>query len=274
MKINRIFTFIIIIVFLISCQKSKKNEQIINITTELQNIEKDTLGGIWKLYKVNDTLFDINKMYGFEAETPTLKIYVYKNFISGFSGCNSYSGNVKIDTTKITLTEGILATEMGCGGNIWENDYFSRLGDIQSYQLRKDTLKLQSSNNKSMSFLRRHLHQLELNSWELTKVNDTIFDIKKVYGNENESQPTIMFNLEKNTIGGWNGCNSFEMEIDFKGDYYKSGRYISDARGCYKGWLEKFNGILADNKSYRIDKGILTLTNSSGKKLTFEKLEK
>ncbi len=258
---------------MISCEDSKNNERIINNTTEFQNNEKDTLGGIWNLYKVNDTLFDINKVYGFEAEKPTLKIYVYKNFISGFSGCNSYSGNVKIDTTKITLTEGILVTEIGCGGNIWENDYFSRLGDIQSYQLIKDTLILQSSNNKSMTFLRRHLHQLELNSWELTKVNDTIFDIKKVYGNENESQPTIMFNLEKNTVGGWNGCNAFGMTIDFKRDYYTSGIYHSDTRGCYGGWLEKFNGILADNKSYRIEKGILTLTSSEGKTLTFRKLE-
>ncbi len=242
-------------------------------TVEDIYVEKDTLGGIWNLHKVNDTLFDITKMYGFDADNPTLKIEVFKNHISGFSGCNGYEANVKIDSTKITLTDGILATEIGCGGNIWENDYFSRLGDINSYKITKDTLKLENSNNKSMTFLRRHLHKLELNSWELTKVNDTFFDIKKEYGNENEPQPIITFNFEKNTIGGWNGCNSFGMEIEFKGDYYNSGAYNSDARGCYKGWLEKFNGILADNKSYRIDNGILTLTNSSGKTLSFKKLK-
>ena len=136
-----------------------------------------------------------------------------------------------------------------------------------------DTLKLQNSNNKSMIFLRLHLHKLELNRWELTKVNDTIFDIKKVNGVENESQPTIMFNFEKGRIGGWNGCNNFGMAIDFKGDYYTSGLYQSDSRGCYKGWLEKFNGILADNKSYQIEEGILTLTSSKGKTLTFKKVE-
>lgn len=273
MKTNRIFSLILITIFLISCQNKKEVDLDLKKTTEFQNSENDTLGGIWNLLKVDDTLFNISKLYGYETDKPTLKIEVYKNLISGFSGCNSYDGNVKIEKNKIILTEGIIATEIGCGDNFWENDYFQRLGDIQSYQLMGDTLKLQNSNNKSMIFLRRHLHKLELNRWELTKVNDTIFDIKKVNGVENESQPTIMFNFEKGRIGGWNGCNNFGMGIDFKGDYYTSGFYQSDSRGCYKGWLEKFNGILADNKSYQIEEGILTLTSSKGKTLTFKKVE-
>ena len=273
MKTNRIFSLVLISVFLISCQNKKEGELNINKTTEFQDIENDTLGGLWNLHKVDDTLFDISKIYLFETDKPTLKIEVYKNLISGFSGCNSYNGNIKIDKSKIILTEGIIATEIGCGDNVWENDYFKRLGDIQSFQLRNDTLKLQNSNNKSMTFLRRHLHQLELNRWELTKVNDTIFDIKKVYGVENEPQPNIMFNFEKGKVFGWNGCNNFGMAIDFKGDSYTSGMYESNTRGCYKGWSEKFNEILSQNKSYRIEKGILTLSSLKGKTLTFKKAE-
>lgn len=272
MKTNKTPLFLVILVFLIACNDNKKNEQSIKQKIEKPKNNLDLLDGIWNLYKVNDTIFDINKLYDFEAEKPTLKIEAHRNFISGFSGCNSYSANVKIDNYKITLTGGIMATQQGCGGNVWENDYFSRLDEIQSYELKKDTLKIQSSNNKSMTFLRRHLHPLEFNRWELTKVNDTIFDIKKVYGNKNEPQPVIMFNFEKNTVSGWNGCNGFGLSINFNGDYYTSGMYNSDARGCYKGWLEKFNGILADNQSYRIKEEILTLTNSKGNTLTFKKL--
>ena len=198
-----------------------------------------------------------------------------KNRISGTSGCNSYSANAKITKNSIkVLDKGIMATEMGCqDGNIWENDFFARLMDIKSVKVDRDTLHIINSDKKSMFFVRRHLHALERNNWELTKVNDTLFDIKKAYGNINEPQPTITFDFEKNTVGGWDGCNNFGINIKFNGKNYSSGIVSSDARGCYIGWSEKFYGVLGSNKSFVIVGNNLTLTNKKGETLTFKKIE-
>ncbi len=263
--------YLFVLFFLVSCQESKK--EVSKPSLENQIIQADTLGGIWNLYKVNDTLFDITEMYGFKTDQPTLKIQVSNNVVSGYSGCNGFRASAKIDSTKIIIADGILATEMGCGGNIWENDFFSRLAAIQSYYLNKDTLTLQNPNTNSLTFLRRHLHPLELNSWQLIKINDSLFDIHKVTRSKNNQQPVIEFNFEKQTLGGWNGCNSFGIEINFKGTHYISNSYMSDARGCDGDWLQKIIAVLKDNQSYEIDNRFLTLKNTKGSSLTFERLK-
>ena len=59
---------------MISCQNKKEVDLDLKKTTEFQNSENDTLGGIWNLLKVDDTLFNISKLYGYETDKPTLKI--------------------------------------------------------------------------------------------------------------------------------------------------------------------------------------------------------
>lgn len=264
---------LLFVLVLTGCNQ-KKSTKLPPQEKHIKNKKKaDSLGGIWNLIKVDDTLFNIEKVYGYETDQPNLKIEPNIDRISGYSGCNSYGAVAKIGKSKILLTQDIEATQQGCGGNIWENDYYSRLADIKLVKYNTDTLWISNSGERSMTFLRRHLHPLEVNSWELVKVNDTIFDIKKEYNSPNEPQPVISFNFEKNQVAGWNGCNSFGLEIDFKEDHYTSGELFSDARGCYEGWLEKFYGILGDNKSFEIKNDNLMLMNSNGNTMEFKKLE-
>lgn len=261
----KIVNFLILLIFCIACnQKNNSKEP----TEKFESID-----GLWELTMVNDTVFDIDKMYGFDQDQPTIKFDIKKGKISGFSGCNQYDGNAKITDSQIILPEPVLATEQGCGGNKWEHDFFNRLLDIEKYSIENNTLKINGKNRKSLTFKRRVLHPLEKNFWELTKVNDTVFDIKKAYGNINEPQPSISFNLNKNRIDGWDGCNSFTLEITFKERYYTSSNVTSNARGCYKDWSEIFYGVLSDNKSYEIKNETLLLKNSKGKTLEFKKID-
>ncbi len=265
--------FPLALLILISCNQNKSTEKNSFRRTSKSEKKADSLSGIWKLLKVDDTIFDIQKEYGHPAEQPSFKIENSKQRISGFSGCNGYGADAKIDSLSIELTEGILATEMGCGENIWENDFFSRLRDIDSLKYNADTLILYNSEDRSLTFLRRHLHPLEMYTWELYKVNDTLFDIKKAYNSPNEPQPVIKFDFEKNQIGGYDGCNSFGLQINFKEDFYTSGQLMSNARGCYDGWSEKFYGILAENQSISLKMDKLILTNSSGQSMEFKRIE-
>lgn len=232
-----------------------------------------TIAGVWILDRVNDTLFDMTEVYGFTSPQPQLQLSPASNKIGGHSGCNGFGGTAYFEADKIVVPEPVVATQMGCGGNVWENDFFDRLMQIKTYTLNGDTLQIYGNDGNSMLFLRKKLHPLEMNYWELTRVNDTLFDIKKVYQSPNEPQPTIRFDLEKKQLGGWNGCNAFGLDIELKDTYYTSGELFSDARGCYPGWSEKFHRILKDNKKYSIKNDVLLLESRGGETLEFRKVE-
>lgn len=263
-------TLILTILVLSSCKDkvTSKSETI----DKAKTIEEQTLDGLWELERVNDTVFNINQVYNYSARQPTISFNMSKEQISGYSGCNGFGGNSKFTENQILLTEPVTATQIGCGTNKWETDYFNRLLEIKEYSIENDRLTITGNDKRTMSFKRIILHPLEKNSWILEKVNDTIFDMKKEYGND--PQPVITFNLWHSTVGGWDGCNNFGLEIvKLNESSYESGGLASNTRGCYKGWPEIFFGVLGDNKEFVIENDRLTLTNSKGNNLTFRKSE-
>ena len=239
---------------------------------EAERLEQPvSLEGVWKLRLVNDTVFDMTKVYGYIAAQPRVEFLPKENRIGGFSGCNGFGGTAYYKEEVIEVPEPLTATQMGCGGNIWENDFFNRLEHMEAYEISGDQLTVKSEGDKSMVFTRRVTHPLEENKWRLHKVDGVVFDMRKVYGND--PQPVISFNLDDDTIGGWNGCNHFGLQIELKRTYFTTGMLHSDARGCYEGWLEKFYGILGDNKRFEIVDGVLLLQSHANGSMEFIKEE-
>ena len=230
--------------------------------------EPESLEGRWQLHLVNDTVFNMTSVYGFEAAQPFVEFVPKENRIGGFSGCNDFGGTAYIEAGTIRIPSPPEATQIGCGENVWERDFFDRLMAITSYERSGQNLKILQSEGRSMLFVRKVRHPLEGKKWILQRVNGKEFDMRS-YGND--PQPVISFDLEKGSVGGWNGCNNFGLEINYANDSYTSGTLFSDARGCYPGWLEVFDGVLGDNERVELGDDTLLLTGRNGNTLQFRK---
>jgi len=255
-----------LLILLISCN-NKKERNSNEVDQNIIAIGEYTLDGIWELQKVNDTIFDIKLIYELEADQPRISFNFEDNNVSGFTGCNSFNGLANISENEIIiLPNSVKATQQKCGNiNNWEIDFFKRLSNIDGYLLKDSILNIIGNDEQTLTFKRKIIHPLAKYTWKLQMVNDTLFDMRKIYGPD--AQPLI--NFDKNTVGGWDGCNNFSLEINFKDSYYTSGSLMSNARGCYDGWSEIFFGILGNNKSFVQSDSTLTLFNNEGESLKF-----
>ena len=123
--------YLFALLLLHSC-KEKKKESDFTINRSTKKIAKETsdLTGIFTLKTVNDTLFNMNEYYGFEAEQPYLTFDTTSKIMSGYSGCNGFTAPFGMNNSEIVVTEPPIATEIGCEeGNHWENRLFELLND-------------------------------------------------------------------------------------------------------------------------------------------------
>lgn len=274
---NKYLYFLLLSLCLFSCKKEKNTDVLKTQTTQKEIIEKNTIDGYWILQKIDDKIFDIDKIIGFDQNQPTMIINLKEKTVQGFSGCNSYGGRILNNVLNLNFSNNlsfspITATQMGCNINDWETNYFNRLSEIQKFEFIGKDLKVFGQNGETMLFVKRILKPLEKGRWELSHINEKVFDIKKEV-NENESQPIIMFDYPKGKIGGYSGCNSFSTNAKFLENQFITTGTESDARACNGNWDKLFWEVLEQNKNFQIkNDSILILTSKKGSELQFKKL--
>ena len=134
------------IFLLLSCNQKKEEPAFeINRPEKTEKTKQPDLTGIFTLKTVNDSVFNMNDYYGFEATQPYMAFDTTSKIASGHSGCNEFTAPFEVKDQTISLTEPPTATEMGCeDGNTWENQFFQLL-TAQKLQLRKNEVVV--SNN-------------------------------------------------------------------------------------------------------------------------------
>ena len=90
---------------------------------------------------------DAGNLQGLIADTRiTVEFDSSEGTLSGSAGCNSYFGSYELEGSKISLGEGIAATEMYCmepeGVMDQERDYLDLLSDIEKYELEGSELTI------------------------------------------------------------------------------------------------------------------------------------
>lgn len=145
---------LLLLLWLLACHAEQQNDTSEVGKKETVISEPPSLEGQWVLRMVDDTIFNMSEVYGFESPQPKLELAIKENKLGGHSGCNSFGGTAYFEGKKIVLPEPVIATQMGCGGNVWENDFFHRLMTIDHYTLSPDTLKLFGEEEKNMVFVR------------------------------------------------------------------------------------------------------------------------
>jgi heat shock protein HslJ len=108
--------------------------------------------------------------------------------------------------------------------------------------------------------------------WELYKVNDTIFRIDEFYGFDAE-QPRISFNVAKQEISGFSGCNRFGGKAEFTDDDISLLEPVTATQiGCEKNiWETDFFNRLLQIKKYKIDTNNLLITGNDNRTLEFKR---
>ena len=138
----------------VSCNNGDKQNQKLSESGIDSTMIGDKLDGNWELFKVDDTLFSIEKVYSINyGGQPTITIDTKNNKIGGFTGCNAWGTTLHVQNDSFVFNDPIEMHEQACGGT-WEAEFLNFLRNNKSFSLVGDNLKLSSGGNKTMTFKR------------------------------------------------------------------------------------------------------------------------
>lgn len=128
---------------LFACNNSKK-------AMAVNNPEK--LNGSWVLNYVSVPGINSDSLY--PNKKPEINFSIADGRVSGTTGCNSFSGPVKIDGNKISFAEPLALTRMMCPGQ-GESVFLETLKKVNTYSADGKTLTLIMGDIAVMRFSRR-----------------------------------------------------------------------------------------------------------------------
>ena len=99
------------------------------------NSQKAALQGAWELNFISGPRITFAGLYPNDA--PIITFDLKENRVSGKNSCNSYSGTLNADGSKINFKEPMMVTKMFCPGE-GENVYMNTLQKIDSYSVSED----------------------------------------------------------------------------------------------------------------------------------------
>lgn len=238
-----------------------------------KEIQEDsyTINGKWTLYKVADSVFDINQLSeGKEEFQPYLIFDPNQNKIGGYSGCNTFITNAGFEDSKIQVFDNIAATERICYKN-WEADFFGMVEKINNYEINYDTLYINTENNKRLVLLKADKFDLNGN-WKLTKINGTPFKKNsKLFANL--KNPIIAIDTDKELIYGSTGCANFVSSALFTKISWRQNKGKQNKKEACKNKLEaQIYETLINVTEYSIDNDILVIKSENNADLEFSKI--
>lgn len=136
MRTLKTFSFGLIFLLSMSCAGTKP-------INPLNHLKANT----WVLSSLMGSGLDLNQFVG---GIPTLS-FMDDGKISGFSGCNNFSGNFSLEGNSINLDPGAITKKM-CPGT-GEQDYISNFEKVADLKLEKEKLILLDGSTELMSFV-------------------------------------------------------------------------------------------------------------------------
>jgi heat shock protein HslJ len=99
------------------------------------NSQKAALQGAWELNYISGPRIAFGGLY--PDNKPTITFNLKEDRVSGKNSCNSYSGTLNADGSKINFKQPMMVTKMFCPGE-GENVYMNTLQKIDSYSVSED----------------------------------------------------------------------------------------------------------------------------------------
>ena len=184
-------------------------------------IADKNLTGIWSIKSVNGKAVTEPKQ--FMNGMPNLSINSAEKTFGGTSGCNSFSGSLFIEDSKIRFNK-MSATEMYCNDNGFESNYFKALQGSTTYAIKNGDLILSNPDNTTLIFTKNSMKITEIKNSETTTgglqrlneiwVLESMGDIKVKAENYRKGFPQLEFHIADMNYLGTTGCNSLSGKLE------------------------------------------------------------
>ena len=117
--------------------------------------DSSKLEGTWELNYISGPKITFEGLY--PNKKPTIVFDLKENRVSGNSSCNSYTGKLNVNGSKIDFTQPMVMTKMMCDDGQGEQTYMNTLQKITSYTITDDgkTLDFISGDIAVMRFTKK-----------------------------------------------------------------------------------------------------------------------
>jgi heat shock protein HslJ len=113
--------------FLVACNSAKTNKK---------GTTSEQLNGTWELNYITGPKIAFDGLY--PNKKPIIVFDLKENRFSGNNSCNSYTGGLNVEGSKINFKSPMAVTKMMCVDSKGETIYMSTLDKIESYTVSED----------------------------------------------------------------------------------------------------------------------------------------
>jgi heat shock protein HslJ len=126
--------------------------------------------------------------------------------VSGFSGCNSYSGSYTTSGDSIAVSKNLAVTMMACSKMVMltERAFLAALTSARAYSVKNDTLTLMGRRNLKLATFNVQSQSLAGTTWTITGYNNGKQAVVSVTA---ATKLTAAF--DKSNVSGSAGCNNY-----------------------------------------------------------------
>jgi len=240
-----------------SQDEGKSQEQILTESRELFNKGVDFAAGgtepTWSLEIDFDKVIRFSAQDGLVLNTPPVTGTKAMDANVTFYHAVTEAGELRITISAERCRDSLSGTESG---------YLSRIEARRSSE----------SAFRSYSGCGRYIFDYRMHDiWVLREATGVNLDSARLM----KGLPVFEFFPEDNKVTGHAGCNNLNARIEVRGDKITFGRIIATKMACPDMSAEQSVFSLIENNTfrYKIDQGILTLENESGKMMVFKKVD-
>jgi heat shock protein HslJ len=132
--------------------------------------------------------------------------------LSGFAGCNDYSGTYEASGAKLTISKKLAVTQKACPRLVMarEHAYLTVLAHVGRYSISGGTLTLEGKAGRAALATFRVQSPSLAGSWLVTGYNNGKGAVASVMAS---TKLTAVFTSAQDTVSGFAGCNDYSGAV-------------------------------------------------------------
>lgn len=185
--------------------------------------------------------------------------------VSGFSGCNNFTGSYKVDGDRVILGP-LAGTMMACPEpqTAIESAFRAAFWGTVGYSIRGDRLSLIAESGTVLVLEAEPPPRVEGVTWDVTGFNNNRHAVVGL-----ESETRITFSFDQGTVSGNAGCNTFRAPYSIDGNRVKIGPAVTTRKACAGERMVQERAFLAALESattWSLEGGILDMHREDGER--------
>ncbi|MCZ7566636.1 MAG: META domain-containing protein [Burkholderiales bacterium] len=201
----------------------------------------------------------------FSGSSPAAFVRFQEGRVSGFSGCNNFTGSYTVAGDRLTLGR-LAGTMMACPDPAMalERAFHAALAGTVRYSVRGEELTLTGDSGAMLKFTPEPPPRLEGAVWEVTGFNNARHAVVSPAAG---SRITLSF--AEGTVSGDTGCNAFRASYRTDGSSIRFGPAATTRKACAEALMTQERAFLAALESaltWRVERGVLDMHRADGER--------